>query len=475
MTSQIVPVIMAGGRGTRLWPLSRAAAPKQFLQILSDRSLFQQTLERVRDDSQFEPAIIVTNSDFRFIVAEQARAIDVHLGDILLEPVARNTAPALAAAAFQILARFGKNAVMQVLASDHEIDAGDVYSDCILRAHQAARHGELVTFGITPTEPATGYGYIERGEELTAGTNRVARFVEKPDRAKAETMLETGRYLWNSGMFMLPVKPFLDEMKRHAPQVWEATRLALDRAQKDLDFTRLDAASFAAAPDISVDYAVFEKTERAAVVPSSFLWSDLGSWDAVWKTGEKDGDGNVVTDKATVSNTRNSLVLSRDIHLAVQGLEDVAVIAGEDAVYVGRLADSQSVGAIVKTLAKSPQTTALTEIHPTSYRPWGAVAAISDGERFAVKRLRVNPGKKISLQKHHHRAEHWIVVRGTAEITMSGETRMLHENESVYIPPGIVHRLHNPGKIPLELIEVRTGSYLGEDDIIRIEDEFGRS
>lgn len=475
MTSKIVPVIMAGGRGTRLWPLSRAAAPKQFLQILSDRSQFQQTLERVRDASQFEPAVIVTNSDFRFIVAEQARAIDVHLGDILLEPMARNTAPALAAAAFQVLARYGKGAIMQVLASDHEIDAGEIYRDCILRARQAASHGELVTFGITPTEPATGYGYIECGEELTAGTNRVARFVEKPDRAKAEAMLETGRYLWNSGMFMLPVNPFLDEMKRHAPQVWEAAKLALERAQKDLDFTRLDAASFATAPEISVDYAMFEKTERAAVVPSSFFWSDLGSWDAVWKTGEKDGDGNVVTDRATVSNTRNSLVLSRDIHLAVQGLDDVAVIAGEDAVYVGRLADSQSVGSIVKTLAKSPKTTVLTEIHPTSYRPWGAVAAISDGERFAVKRLRVNPGKKISLQKHHHRAEHWIVVHGTAEITMAGETRMLHENESAYIPPGIVHRLYNPGKIPLELIEVQTGSYLGEDDIIRIEDEFGRS
>ncbi|MEI2299247.1 mannose-1-phosphate guanylyltransferase/mannose-6-phosphate isomerase [Ensifer sp. MJa1] len=475
MSSKIVPVVMAGGKGTRLWPLSRSAAPKQFLQILSDRSLFQQTLERVRDPARYEPAIVVTNSDFRFIVAEQARAIDTQLGDILLEPVARNTAPALAAAAFSILARFGKAAIMQVLASDHEIDAGAIYQDCILRAHQAARHGELVTFGITPTEPATGYGYIEQGEELTAGANRVARFVEKPDRAKAVAMLETGRYLWNSGMFMLPVKPFLDEMKHHAPDVWEAARLAVEGIRKDLDFSRLEAASFARAPDISVDYAVFERTERAAVVPSSFAWSDLGSWDAVWKTGRKDSDGNVVTDRATVSNTRNSLVLSRDIHLAVQGLEDVAVIAGEDAVYVGRLDDSQSVGNIVKTLARSPRTTALTEVHPTSYRPWGAVAAISDGERFAVKRLRVTPGKKISLQKHHHRAEHWIVVRGTAEITMAGETRLLHENESVYIPPGTVHRLYNPGKIPLELIEVQTGSYLGEDDITRIEDEFGRS
>ncbi|HEV7321030.1 MAG TPA: mannose-1-phosphate guanylyltransferase/mannose-6-phosphate isomerase [Ensifer sp.] len=475
MTSKIVPVIMAGGKGTRLWPLSRSAAPKQFLQILSERSLFQQTLERVSDAERYAPAIVVTNSDFRFIVAEQARAIDIDLGDILLEPVARNTAPALAAAAFAILDRFGPEAIMHVLASDHQIDAGAVYADCVARAQQAALGGALVTFGITPTEPATGYGYIESGEQVSEGVHRVARFVEKPDRAKAEAMLETGRYLWNSGIFMLPVKSFLDEMQRYAPQVWEAAQNAVARAYRDLDFTRLETESFSSAPDISVDYAVFEKTECAAVVPSSFPWSDLGSWDAVWKTGAKDSNGNVVIDRATVSNTRNSLVLSRDIHLAVQGLEDVAVIAGEDAVYVGRLDDSQSVGNIVKVLARSRQTSALTEVHPTSYRPWGAVAALSEGERFSVKRLRVTPGKKISLQKHHHRAEHWIVVRGTAEITMGGETRLLHENESVFIPQGTVHRLHNPGKIPLELIEVQTGSYLADDDIIRMEDEFGRS
>ncbi|MGH6808536.1 MAG: mannose-1-phosphate guanylyltransferase/mannose-6-phosphate isomerase [Ensifer adhaerens] len=475
MTSKIVPVIMAGGKGTRLWPLSRSGAPKQFLQILSDRSLFQQTLERVRDERLYEPAIIVTNSDFRFIVAEQARAVDAPLSDILLEPVARNTAPALAAAAFVVLARYGEAAIMQVLASDHEIDAGAVYTDCMLRAQQAAETGELVTFGITPTEPATGYGYIELGGPLAAGANRVARFVEKPDRAKAEAMLATERYLWNSGMFMLPVKVFLDEMQLYAPEVYAATKAAVEGASKDLDFSRLEAKAFSKAPDISVDYAVFEKTARAAVVPSSFAWSDLGSWDAVWKTGRKDGDGNVVTDRATVSNTRNSLVLSRDIHLAVHGLEDIAVIASEDAVYVGRLEDSQSVGNIVKILARSQATSGLTQEHPTSYRPWGAVSSVSSGERYEVKRLKVSPGKKISLQKHHHRAEHWIVVRGTAEITMAGETRLLHENESVYIPQGTVHRLHNPGKIPLELIEVQTGSYLGEDDIIRIEDEFGRT
>ncbi len=475
MTSKIVPVIMAGGKGTRLWPLSRSGAPKQFLQILSDRSLFQQTLERVSDTGLYEPAIIVTNSDFRFIVAEQARAVGAPLSDILLEPVARNTAPALAAAAFVVLARFGDAAIMQVLASDHEIDAGAVYVDCMLKAQQAAASGELVTFGITPTEPATGYGYIEIGDALSAGANRVARFVEKPDHAKAQAMLATGRYLWNSGLFMLPVKAFLEEMQLYAPEVYAATKAAVEGQSKDLDFSRLEAKAFAAAPDISVDYAVFEKTARAAVVPSSFAWSDLGSWDAVWKSGRKDGDGNVVTEKASVANTRNSLVLSRDIHLAVQGLEDIAVIASEDAVYVGRLDESQSVGNIVKVLARSQATSRLTQEHPTSYRPWGAVSSVSRGERYEVKRLKVSPGKKISLQKHHHRAEHWIVVRGTAEITMAGETRLLHENESVYIPQGTVHRLHNPGKIPLELIEVQTGSYLGEDDIIRIEDEFGRT
>lgn len=474
MSSKIVPVIMAGGKGTRLWPLSRASAPKQFLGFLGETTLFQKTLARVADTALYAAPVIVTNADFRFLVAEQARAADVPLAAILLEPVARNTAPALAAAATVIARLHGEDAIMQVLASDHEIEVDAVYLDCIARAVTAARAGRLVTFGITPSEPATGYGYIETGEDLGNGAHAVRRFVEKPDRERAQAMLATGGYLWNSGMFMLPVGLFLNELRQYAPQVLEAAAEAVARAQHDLDFERLDEAAFAGAPDISVDYAIFEKTPVAAVVPSPISWSDLGSWDSVWKTGKQDAAGNVADGSTTMVDTRNSLVISQDIHVAVQGLDNIAVIASEDAVYVGRLEDSQNVGKLVKHLASLPKTAKLTETHPTAYRPWGGYTSVLNGERFQVKRLFVTPGKRLSLQKHHHRSEHWIVVRGTAEVTIGDRTIPLRENESVYIPQGEVHRLANPGKILLELIEVQTGSYLGEDDIIRIEDEFGR-
>ncbi len=475
MSSKIIPVIMAGGKGTRLWPLSRAEAPKQFLQFLGDFSLFQRTLQRVSDPALYEPAIIVTNADFRFVVAEQARNVEAELSAILLEPIARNTAPALAAAAFAILRDHGDGAIMQVLASDHEIAADETYFDCIRLARETAQAGKLVTFGIKPTEPATGYGYIETGDALITGAHKVACFIEKPNQKRAEELVADDRYLWNSGMFMLPVSQFLGEILRYAPGVYDASQRAVQAAKHDLDFIRLDAVTFSQAPDISVDYAVFEKTADAAVVPSGFRWSDLGSWDSVWAVGDKDADGNVLGEKVTVNNTRNSLVLSRDIHIAVQGLSDVAVIASEDAVYIGPLADSQNVGQIVKRLGASKATRVLTETHPTSYRPWGSVASVLSGKRFEVKKLRVRPGASISLQKHHHRAEHWIVVRGTAEIIIDDQTRLLHENQSVDIPQGAVHRLSNPGKIPLELIEVQTGSYLGDDDIIRLDDEFGRT
>lgn len=474
MNTRIIPVIMAGGKGTRLWPLSRASAPKQFIQFIGDRTLFQATLERVGDKALYEAPLVITNEDFRFLVAEQAREFAIPLSGILLEPVARNTAPAVAAAAAFVSARFGEDAVMQVLASDHEIVADPGYFEAIETARQTALAGKLVTFGITPTEPATGYGYIETGERLAEGAHAVRRFVEKPALAQAERMLSQGGFLWNSGIFMFQAGQVLREMGLFAPAVEKAGRDAVARSSTDLDFVRLDADSFAASPDISVDYAIMEKTANAAVVPSSFTWSDLGSWDAVWKLGSRDGDGNVASGNATLINTRNSLVMSRTSHLAVQGLDGVAVIASEDAVYVGRLEDSQDVGKLVRQLAAAKATAALTQTHPTSYRPWGGYTSVLNGDRFQVKRLFVTPGKKLSLQKHHHRSEHWICVRGTAEVTIGDSVTTVRENESVYIPQGEVHRLANPGKITLEMIEVQTGSYLGEDDIIRIIDEFGR-
>ncbi|MBB6180754.1 mannose-1-phosphate guanylyltransferase/mannose-6-phosphate isomerase [Pseudorhizobium flavum] len=474
MTQKIIPVIMAGGKGTRLWPLSRASAPKQFIQFVGDRTLYQATLARLADPMLYESPIVVTNEDFRFMVAEQARELDVELAGTLLEPVARNTAAAIAAAAALILDRHGPDAVMQVLASDHEIVADQHYFDAIRSARDAAIAGRLVTFGITPTEPATGYGYIEAGESLGGGAHAVRRFVEKPPLKEAEHMLADGGFYWNSGIFMFTAGKLMEEMEAHAPEVAKAAREAVANAITDLDFIRLDAAAFARSPDISIDYAVMEKTSNAAVVPSSFTWSDLGSWDAVWKLGTRDQAGNMVSGNATLMDTRDSLVMSRTSHLAVQGLENVVVIASEDAVYVGRLEESQNVGRMVKKLAADKATSALTESHPTSYRPWGGYTSILNGDRFQVKRLFVSPGKKLSLQKHHHRSEHWICVKGTAEVTVGDEVKTVRENESVYIPQGEVHRLSNPGKILLEMIEVQTGSYLGEDDIIRIVDEFGR-
>ncbi|MDQ0456271.1 mannose-1-phosphate guanylyltransferase/mannose-6-phosphate isomerase [Rhizobium paknamense] len=475
MTEKIVPVIMAGGKGTRLWPLSRATAAKQFLKVVGDETLFQSTLSRVSDSKVYEAPLVVTNEEFRFLVAEQAREQGVALSGIVLERTARNTAAAVAVAARVVADRFGPEARMLLLPSDHAITVNDTYRDCIGKAAEAARAGKLVTFGITPTEPATGYGYIERGAELGNGVHAVSRFVEKPDAERAEQLLASGNYDWNSGMFLFSAGAIITELERYAPDVMAAASAAVAKATRDFDFIRLDAAAFAAAPSISIDYAVMEKTPNAAVVPAPIIWSDLGSWDAVWKIGDSDGQGNVVKGNATVHDTRNSLVVSRHNHLAVQGMEGVAVIASEDAVFVGRLDNAQAVGALVKTLAADRKTANLTETHPTSLRPWGGYTSILNGDRFQVKRLFVHPEKKLSLQKHFHRSEHWICVKGTAEVTIDDKVMILHENQSVYIPQGAVHRLSNPGKILLEMIEIQTGSYLGEDDIVRLVDEFGRA
>jgi mannose-1-phosphate guanylyltransferase len=474
MSDKIVPVILAGGQGTRLWPMSRSARPKQFLSLTGTGSLYQQALQRI-SGPRYAPPIVITNAEYRFLVAEQAQELDVPLSGVLLEPVARNTMAAIAAAAFYARQKFGGDAVLHVLASDAAITPDPNYWESVEAAAAAARTGRLVTFGITPTAPETGYGYIESGAEIAGGVNAVARFVEKPDREKAEQMLAAGGFYWNSGMFMLGVDTFLEETKTLSAESHAAAGEAVEKARIDLDFVRLDEAAFARAPNISVDYAVFEKSDKVAMVPVTFAWSDLGSWDAVWKVSPRDAAGNVANGSATLSDTRNSLVMSDKAHVVVDGLDDIAVIASEDAVYVGKLSNAQRVGAIVKALRARPETAELTEVHKTAYRPWGGYSSILGGDRFQVKRLFVKPGKRLSLQKHHHRAEHWVVVRGTAEVTRDGEVIMLSENESIYLPLGCTHRLANPGKILLELIEVQTGSYLGEDDIIRIEDEFGRA
>ena len=475
MSNKIVPVIMAGGKGTRLWPLSRAAAAKQFIKFVGDQTLYQNTLDRVSDTALYEAPLVITNEEFRFLAAEQAREVDIALSGLVLEPIARNTAAAVAVAALVVAEQFGEDAIIQILASDHEIKADKTYWDCVKTARSAAEAGKLVTFGIKPTEPATGYGYIEMGKELPAGGNTVARFVEKPAEDAAKEMLKSGNYYWNSGMFVFSAKQILAELEKNAPEVIEAARAAVSKAASDLDFIRLDKDAFSESPNISIDYAVMEKTRNAAVVPSPIVWSDLGSWDAIWKLGDKDAEGNVISGNATLVNTTNSLVMSRNSHMAVQGMDGIAVIASEDAVYVGKLDESQQVGDLVKLLKSSKKTEQLTELHPTSLRPWGGYTSLINGDRFQVKRIFVSPEKKLSLQKHHHRAEHWIVVKGVAEVTIDDKVTLLHENQSIYIPQGSVHRLGNPGKIRLELIEIQTGSYLGEDDIIRLVDEFGRS
>lgn len=471
----ITPVILAGGQGTRLWPLSRSARPKQFLPLTGSRTLFQETLMRVSDPSRYGPPIIITNAEYRFIVGEQAEELGIVPAGVLLEPVARNTTAAIAAAAVFARIHAGADAVIHVLASDAAITADANYWQSVDTAAAAAAAGSLVTFGIEPTGPETGYGYIEAGPERGDGTREVVRFVEKPDHDRAEAMLRQGGFYWNSGMFMLGVSAFLDECKLLSPESHEAAEGAVEKARTDLDFVRLDEESFAAAPNISVDYAIFEKSRRVAMIPVSFAWSDLGSWDAVWKVSEQDAAHNSVVGSATLSNTTNSLVYTERAHVAVEGLDDVALIVTEDAVFAGKLSEAQKVGAMVKALRAAPETQGITEIHRTAYRPWGGYSSVLNGARFQVKKLFVKPGKKLSLQKHHHRAEHWIVVSGTAEVTIDGKVTMLSENESIYLPLGCVHRLANPGKILLELIEVQTGSYLGEDDIIRIEDEFGRA
>ena len=468
----VVPVLLSGGSGTRLWPVSRESFPKQFWPLVSDRSLIEETTRRALGEG-FAPPIVVCNQAHRFVVAEQLRLAGAAAPRILLEPVGRNSAPAIAAAAL-LVAEQDPDAVLWMMAADAAIRDVPALHRALAAAVAAARAGHVVTFGMRPTAAETGYGYIEVGEPLAGlpGVHDLARFVEKPEAATAAKLAASGRHLWNSGMFVFTARTLLAELERHAPDVLTALRPAVSLRTEDLDFIRLDPEAFARVPNISLDYAVAERTDRAAVVPADLGWSDVGSWDALWELGGKDAAGNVAVGDVLLEQASNCYVRSDGKLTAVLGLQDAVVVVTEDAVLAMHRDRAQDVKRVVDRLRAAGRREAVT--HNRLYRPWGFYEILIKGERFQVKRIVVSPGQRLSLQQHFHRAEHWVVVSGTALVTYDATTKLLRENESVYLPLGCVHRLENPGRIPLALIEVQSGSYLGEDDIVRFEDAYGR-
>ena len=473
-SARIYPVILSGGSGTRLWPLSRALYPKQLLPLLSERSLLQEAALRVSDEARFAPPVVVANDEHRFIVAEHLRLAQIRPRTIVLEPFGRNTAPAICIAALTLLPA-DPGALMLVLPSDHAITEVPKFLAAIDRATAAARVGRLATFGITADRPETGYGYIQRGAPIAGaeGAFEVAAFVEKPDRQRAEAYLGSGDYCWNSGIFLFPAALYLREFETRHPAIAAACRAALERARRDLDFMRLDKDAFAAAESISVDYAVMEHTRHAAVVPVDMGWSDVGTWDALWQLSRKDAAGNVRHGNVVIEDVRNSYLRAEQGLVTALGVEDLVIVATADAVMVAKRDRAQDIKQIVARLERDGRSEAIA--HPLVHRPWGAFRSIHSGDRVQVKHIMVKPGAKLSLQMHHHRAEHWVVVHGTAKVVRGNEELVLYEDQSTYIPLGTPHRLENPGKIPLHVIEVQSGSYLGEDDIVRFDDTYGRS
>ncbi|WP_259364691.1 MULTISPECIES: mannose-1-phosphate guanylyltransferase/mannose-6-phosphate isomerase [unclassified Colwellia] len=466
--SNIVPTIMCGGSGTRMWPLSRTMYPKQFLSLVNETSLLQDTLLRLPENCS--QSILICNEDHRFLVAEQARSY-VKNPAIILEPEGRNTAPALALAAIQALEK-NKDAVLLVLASDHVIKDTEQFHQVVEQANQLANEGKLVTFGIVPTHPETGFGYIKQGQKLDEFGYVVDKFVEKPNAHLAEEFVAAGVYLWNSGMFMFKASRYLEELKKYKQQIFTQCKEAMADINLDMDFIRPSKSAFLACEDESIDYAVMENTDSAVVVPLDAGWSDVGSYSALWDITEKDENNNVIKGDVITVNSKNCYLHSDSRLISTIGVNNLVIVDTKDAILVANKDDVQDIKAVVKTLKENNIAEATQ--HRLVYRPWGHYDSIDIGERFQVKRITVKPGAKLSVQMHHHRAEHWIVVSGSAMVTINEETKLYTENQSCYIPIGVVHALENPGKLPLELIEVQSGSYLGEDDIVRFEDKYGR-
>ncbi|WP_108125550.1 mannose-1-phosphate guanylyltransferase/mannose-6-phosphate isomerase [Saccharospirillum mangrovi] len=466
----IIPVLLAGGVGSRLWPVSRELFPKQCIRLTStEHSLIQQTIERAQVAGLVEAPIVVCNDEHRFLIAQQLSDLNIK-GDLILEPQGRNTAPAIALAAFQALQR-NPDAVLVVLPADHVIQDQAAFGAVLQQALEQAQADKLVTFGVQPTYPETGYGYIEAAQP--GQVSAVAAFREKPDAETAAGYVQSGRHYWNSGMFVFKASIYLDELKRHQPAIYSATEAAMAGEYNDLDFIRVDAEAFAKSPSDSIDYAIMEHTDRAVVVPYAGDWSDIGAWSALYDLSDKDSDGNVLQGDVLTHQASGNLIRAESRLVAAVGVNDLAIIETDDAVLVIPRERAQDVKEIVNQIKQDGRSEH--QLHARVHRPWGAYKTINMGERHQVKRITVKPGEKLSVQMHHHRAEHWVVVSGTANVTIGDDTRMLSENESVYIPIGTVHALENPGKIPLELIEVQTGSYLGEDDIVRFTDRYGRS
>jgi len=468
VVNNIVPTIMCGGSGTRMWPLSRTMYPKQFLSLVNETSLLQDTLLRLPKD--YNQSILICNEEHRFLVAEQARNY-VNNPAIILEPEGRNTAPALALAAIQALDK-NKEAVLLVLASDHVIKDTEQFHRVVEQASQLANEDKLVTFGIVPTHAETGFGYIKQGQKLNDVGYVVDKFVEKPNAQRAEEFISAGIYLWNSGMFMFKASRYIEELKKYKPQIYAQCCEAMADVNFDMDFIRPNKDAFLACEDESIDYAVMENTNAAVVVPLDAGWSDVGSYSALWDISEKDENNNVIKGDVLTVNSKNCYLHSQDKLISTIGVENLVVVDTSDAILIANKADVQEIKTVVKKLKDSKRTEATQ--HRLVYRPWGKYDSIDVGERFQVKRITVKPGAKLSVQMHHHRAEHWIVVSGTAVVTNGDKEILLTENQSTYIPIGVVHALENPGKVDLELIEVQSGSYLGEDDIVRFEDKYDR-